>query len=52
MSAAVSMRLAKKTIATLKRIRNEQSFEAFFDSVQQKKKRFPEMGFQIKKWVR
>ena len=44
MSAAISMRLSKQTIATLKRIRDEQSFDAFFDSVLQKKKRFPEVG--------
>ena len=29
MSAAISMRLSKQTIATLKRIRDEQSFDAF-----------------------
>ena len=44
MSAAISMRLAKQTIATLKRIRDKQSFDTFFDSVLQKKKRFLEVG--------
>ena len=49
MSAAAGQRLAIQTVETLKRIREECAFNAFYESVLEKKKSLPDFGEPILK---